>query len=257
MSRVEVIGRATLHLGDCLEVMPTLAPVDHIISDPPYEAITHAALDGSNTARRSDGRAASPAVDFEPVDAIRDQIVSMGDKCEGWFLVFCTPEGVWKWAQAINASPMKYKRACVWVKPDSMPQLNGQGPGAGAENFVAAWAGRGHAKWNAGGKRGVYTHCVNGPDRNGEHPTEKPVSLMAEIITDFTNAGQTILDPFMGSGTTGIAAIQLGREFIGIEKDPRYFDLACKRIAAAQSGAAGFKRQYRDERQVDFLAGAA
>ena len=217
---------------------------DHIITDPPYEAITHKALDGSNTARRNDGRPASPAVDFEPIDAIRERVVAMGKNCAGWFIAFCTPEGVWPWAQAINASPMKYKRACVWVKPDFMPQLNGQGPGAGAENFVCAWAGESHARWNAGGKRGVYTHCVNGPERHGEHPTEKPRRLMAEIIADFTRPPETILDPFMGSGTTGVAAVQMGRKFIGIEREPKYFDIACKRIEDAQ-------------RQGDFFTEAA
>jgi hypothetical protein len=234
VTRVETIGRATLYLGDALEIVPALSSVDHLITDPPYEAITHKALDGKNTARRNDRRPASPAVDFEPIDAIRERVVAMGDRCDGWFIAFCTPEGVWPWAQAINASPMKYKRACVWVKPDSMPQLNGQGPAAGAENFVSAWAGEGRSNWNAGGKRGVYTHCVNGPERHGEHPTEKPRRLMAEIIADFTMQGQTILDPFMGSGTTGVAAVQLDRQFIGIERDERYFDIACHRIEQAQ-----------------------
>ncbi len=234
MSRVETIGSATLMLGNCLDIMPTLGAVDHIVCDPPYEAITHKALDGKNTARRNDGRPASPAVDFDPIDAIREQVVAMGAQCEGWFIAFCTPEGVWPWAQAINASPMKYKRACVWIKPDSMPQLNGQGPGAGSENFVAAWAGTGHAKWNAGGKRGVYTHLVNNPERTGLHPTEKPRRLMSEIIADFTNPGQLILDPFMGSGTTGVAAVMAGRKFIGIEQNETYFELACKRLTDAQ-----------------------
>lgn len=129
---------------------------------------------------------------------------------------------------------MKYKRACAWVKPDSTPQLNGQGPAQGYECFVCAWAGTGHAKWNAGGKRGVYTHCVNGPERDGRHPTEKPRRLMAELVADFTLPEQTILDPFMGSGTTGIAAVQAGRNFIGVEMNPDYFDIACERIERAQ-----------------------
>jgi hypothetical protein len=235
MSRVEHIGRATLMLGDCLSIMPTLGKVSHIICDPPYEAITHRALDGSNTARRNDGRPASPAVEFAPVDGIRGQIVSAAEAaCEGWFIAFCTPEGVAKWADEINESGLKYKRACHWIKPDSMPQLNGQGPAQGAENFVCAWTGSGHSSWNAGGKRGVYTHCVNGPERDGRHPTEKPRRLMAEIIADFTKPEQTILDPFMGSGTTGVAAVQLGRNFIGIEQSPEYFEIACERIDKAQ-----------------------
>lgn len=158
----------------------------------------------------------------------------MGSLSDGWFIAFCTPEGVARWADVINEGPMKYKRACVWVKPDSTPQFNGQGPASGAENFVCAWAGSGHARWNAGGKRGVYTHCVNNPERHGEHPTEKPRRLMSEIVADFTNVGDVILDPFAGSGTTGVAATTAGRGFIGIEQNPEYFAIMVARIEDAQ-----------------------
>ena len=80
---------------------------------------------------------------------------------------------------------------------------------------------------------------------------------MEEILLDFTNEGDVVLDPFMGSGTTGVAAVRLGRRFIGIEKDPRYFAIAKARIEAAQSGAKGFKRQANDERQTDIFGDAA
>ncbi|MEO1169944.1 MAG: site-specific DNA-methyltransferase [Pseudomonadota bacterium] len=227
------IGRARLACGDCLELV--LPPVDHAIFDPPYEASLHASKNSLRGPVRADTGPDLRGLDFAPIDEIRDHVVEkFGALTAGWFIAFCTSEGVWPWAQAINASPIKYKRACVWVKPDSTPQLNGQGPAQGAEHFVCAWAGKGHAKWNAGGKRGVYTHCVNGPERHGEHPTEKPRKLMAEILADFTNPGDTILDPFLGSGTTGVAAVQMGRDFIGIEKEPKYFDIACQRIEDAQ-----------------------
>lgn len=257
MNAPVIIGNATLYQGNCLDIMPTLGMVDHIICDPPYESSLHAnAKTFSNL--RKDGKGELKPIDFDAIDDIRAPFVAASSGiCQGWFIAFCTVEGVWQWAEHINASPMKYKRACVWVKPDSTPQLNGQGPAQGAENFVCAWAGTGHAKWNAGGKRGVYTHLVNNPERTGLHPTEKPVSLMAELLADFTNAGQTILDPFMGSGTTGVAAVRFGRKFIGIEQNQEYFDLACKRLAAAQSGAKGFTRQTRDERQSDLLGEAA
>ncbi len=228
------IGRATLYCGDCLEL--ELPRVDHIITDPPYEARLHAAKSHEADLRK-DGGPALMAINFECIDPIRDRVVSFGGKCDGWFIAFCTPEGVGRWADSINASPMKYKRACAWVKPDSTPQFNGQCPAMGVEMFVAAWAGTGHSKWNAGGKRGVYTHCVNGPERDGRHPTEKPRKLMAELVADFTMLGQTILDPFMGSGTTGIAAVQAGRNFIGVEMNPEYFEIACERLDKAQRQA--------------------
>lgn len=229
-----VIGNATLYCGDCLEVMQSLEPVDHIISDPPYEASLHAAAAHTSNLRK-DGGPELKAIDFDSIDAIRDDYVRLsGPLCGGWFIAFCTVEGARPWADAINASPMKYKRSCIWIKPDSTPQLNGQGPAVGGEIFVCAWAGEGHARWNAGGKRGVYTHLVNNPERSGKHPTEKPRRLMSEIIGDFTKSGDLILDPFMGSGTTGVAAMREGRRFIGIEMNPAYFDIACKRIEDAQ-----------------------
>jgi len=230
-----IIGNATLYLGDCLQVMKSLGKVDHIICDPPYEASLHASKNSLRGRIRLDGGPDLQGLDFDAIDAIRAPFVEASSAiCEGWFIAFCTVEGTWPWAQEINASPMKYKRACIWVKPDSTPQLNGQGPAQGAECFVCAWAGSGYAKWNAGGKRGVYRHLVNNPERHGAHRTEKPRRLMAEILGDFTNEGQTILDPFMGSGTTGVAAVQMGRKFIGIEREQKYFDIACKRIEDAQ-----------------------
>jgi hypothetical protein len=234
VSRVEHIGAATLYLGNSLEIMPMLGKVKHVISDPPYEATLHAAKSHLSKLRKDSGPELKE-INFDAVDDIRGDIVRLGaDLCEGWFIAFCTVEGVAKWADCVNASRIKYKRACIWIKPDSTPQLNGQGPAQGAECFVVGWAGTGHAKWNAGGKRGVYTHCVNNAERTGLHPTEKPRRLMAEIIADFTNPGETILDPFMGSGTTGVAAVMLGRPFIGIEQNETYFELACKRLTDAQ-----------------------
>jgi site-specific DNA-methyltransferase (adenine-specific) len=234
--REERIGRATLYQADSLAL--DLPRVDHLITDPPYEALTQAAI---GTVPKGNLKGASKRLGrkliFDPIDAIRVQVAEMGVLSRGWFIAFCTPEGVARWADTINAGSMKYKRACVWVKPDSTPQFNGQGPASGAEMFVCAWAGSGHAQWNGGGKRGVYTHCVNNPERHGEHPTEKPRRLMAEILADFTNPEQTILDPFMGSGTTGVAAVQMGRNFIGIERDERYFEIACERIDKAQRQA--------------------
>lgn len=253
--RKETIGDCTLYLGDCLEVMPSLDPVNHIVSDPPYEAFMHNAKASANRRIRTDGRVEIKALDFSSIDHIRGDVVGQSSSiCKGWFIVFCTPEGIGKWAEAINASSMKYKRACTWVKPDSTPQLNGQGPAMGAENFVCAWAGDGYARWNAGGKRGVYTHLTNAKDRDGRHPTEKPRTLMLEIVQDFTNPGQSILDPFMGSGTTGIACLQSGRKFIGIERDDHFFEVALERIRKADRQPDMFvTRQERAPKQEAFI----
>ncbi len=256
--RCEVIGDATLYMGDCREVLPTLGAVDHVICDPPYEEIMHAAKGSAARRIRTDGRDEIKALDFQSIDSIRDEVARLiAEVCEGWALIFCAPEGVGRWADAINATPAKYKRACVWIKPDSTPQLNGQGPAMGAENFVAAWCGQGYATWNRGGKRGVYTHLTNPPDREGSHPTEKPLRLMTDLITDFTKPGQLICDPFMGSGTTGVACLMHGRRFIGIEQSEKWFDLACRRIEQANRQPRLFAEPAAKPQQLTMLDGAA
>lgn len=230
----ERIGDCRLILGDCLEVMPLLGPVDHIFSDPPYEDSLHAAKNKLRGRLRRDSGPELKGLRFSGIDGIRGDVVRSSAKiCNGWFIAFCTVEGVWKWADEINTSSMKYKRACAWVKPDCTPQLNGQGPAQGFECFVSAWCGAGKATWNAGGKRGVYKHTVNPPDRDGGHPTEKPWRLFAELLSDFTKQDDLILDNFMGSGTTLVACAKLGRKGIGIELDPDYFQIACDRVQKA------------------------
>lgn len=229
--REEIIGDCRLILGDSLDILPTISSVDHIIADPPYEAIMHASINGFKDLRTDGVNSTARSLGFDCIDAIRQDICNLYKQvCNGWVINFCTSEGVALWRDAIESSGIKYKRACVWVKPDAAPQFNGQGPALGHEMIVTAWAGKGHSRWNGRGKRGVFSHLVNPTDREGTHPTEKPVRLMKELVCLFTNPGELILDPFLGSGTTGIATLQTGRKFIGIEKDASFFELACRRI---------------------------
>ncbi len=228
--REEVFGNARLIHGDSLEMLPTLA-VDHVISDPPYEDELH---QGAKEQRitRADGREMYGDLGFGGISGSRAEVSRLAvEASAGWVILFALAEGVRAWRDDLQAAGAKWDTTCFWIKPDASPRFNGQGPARGAECFVTCWAGRGHRRWNAGGKRGVYTHCVNA-GRQGDHPTEKPVPLMAEILADFTLPREVICDPFMGSGTTGVAALRLGRSFIGIEKDPRWFDLACRRLEA-------------------------
>ena len=254
--RKEIIGDCTLYLGDCLEVMPELGPVSHVITDPPYEDEIH---DSIGNVRRKDGVKMIETLGFKSVNAIRDDIASQSViLSDGWFIAFCIAEGTKPWEQSIKAAGGKYDTTIAWIKPDSMPRMNGQGPARGFECAVTAWCGVGYRKWNAGGKRGIYTHNVNPPQRriNGGHPTEKPVSLMSEIIKDFTQHGQTILDPFMGSGTTGVACVKLGRKFIGIEISEDYFNIAVKRITDAYRQGDLFiekDRKQTVQEQMQFL----
>lgn len=228
MSRVEHLSEdVTLFLGDCLEILPGLS-VEHVISDPPYEDELHKAM---GRIKRNDGQEMIQTLGFEGVNAARPDIAAACVKASsGWVILFTLAEGVRAWRDDLQAAEAKWDTTCFWVKPDSSPRFNGQGPARAAECFVTCWAGTGYRRWNGGGKRGLYTHCVN-TGRQGEHPTEKPVPLMVEIVSDFTQPGDTICDPFMGSGTTGVACVRTGRGFVGIERDPKWFDLSCRRIA--------------------------
>ncbi|KZL02287.1 MULTISPECIES: site-specific DNA-methyltransferase [unclassified Pseudovibrio] len=231
--RVEDFGLAKLYLGDCRDVMPDLPRVHHVIGDPPYEQHMHNTKKGSRVLRKDGGRELD-GLDFAAIDEIREEVAVLAcQKSQGWVVFFCTPEGVAPWRDVLEAAGANYKRACVWVKPDAAPQFNGRCPAMGAEMIVVVWAGEGGSRWNGGGKRGVWTCNTNSKSREGTHPTEKPLKLMTDLVRDFTNKGEVILDPFMGSGSTGIAALREERQFIGIEKSPKYFDLACRRIEKA------------------------
>lgn len=227
--REEIIGNARLILGDCREVLPTLGRVSHILSDPPFEKEAHTAMSRTQASIRTGDK---DELDFDAIDEATRSFVAQwaADNCDGWSLWFCQIEAVSAWRDVTEAAGSKYKRACIWVKPDSSPQFNGQGPAQGYESIVASWNGTGHSVWNAGGKRGVYTHLVNNAERHGVHKTEKPRRLMSELVADFTKPDDIVLDCFMGSGTTGVACSTANRRFVGIELNPRYFDIACHRI---------------------------
>lgn len=223
-----------LYCGDMRDVLPALGKVGHVICDPPYEEELHAAF-GSIRQIRTDGkhRSRHSDLDFESVNDDRGDFAKLlVDAADGWLLVFTLAEGIRAWRDDIQAASGKWHGSLFWVKPDAAPRFNGQGPARGAECAALAWCGKGYRSWNSGGKRGVYTHCVN-VGRQGEHPTEKPIPLMSELVLDFTKPGELICDPFCGSGATGVAAVKAGRRFIGVDQSEKWFDLSRRRIEAA------------------------
>ncbi len=235
MARIETLAEGiTLHLGNCLDALPSLGRVDHVMADAPYEKEAHKT--GRKT-RASVKLGINVDLDFEAItEEMRTSVSRLTVKmCDGWAIFFCQAEAVTPWRDAIEEAGGKYKRTMIWVKPDSTPQLNGQMPAPGYESMPLAWCGVGHSHWNGGGRRGVFTHLTNQQDREGTHPTEKPIPLMVELVRLFSQPGQLICDPFMGSGTTGVACVKTGRRFVGIEMDERYFDLSCRRIEKALS----------------------
>jgi site-specific DNA-methyltransferase (adenine-specific) len=239
--RVETIGDATLILGDCLEILQEHAAVQAVITDPPYEADAHTmqrrVLGKGITRSRDLGNQPLPFAPLTPEQ--RDGLARWSATyCMGWFLAFCQTEAVGTWRAAVEAAGAKWRRAGIWVKPDGSPQLTGDRPGQGHEAIAIAWCGKGRSEWNGGGKHGVFTFCKhdNGTGHGGapkEHPTQKPIALMEHLVSLFTNPGDMVCDPFMGSGSTGVACVNQGRRFSGIEVNEEYFEIACSRIRAA------------------------
>jgi len=217
--REEIIGNARLILGDCREVLPTLGKVDAVITDPPY-GIGESSKNHKSRNRVKGGKAiispdygCSDWDDSPPESDLIEACIGAGKFAVLWGGNYFTvpPNGKW----------------LVWDKINS-------GDFADCE---LAWT-------NLPGAVRMVKHMWNGMLRDGEekgqqrvHPTQKPVAVMAWCIEQ-AGKPQTILDPFMGSGTTGVAAVRMGRQFIGIEREPKYFDIACRRIEDAQRQAS-------------------
>ena len=201
--RVERIGEATLYLGDCREIAPTLARPAAVISDPPYGVL----LEGSASTRRQGKNLNKGAMAWDrPVDETSaTEMIACADIVALWggcHMPLPPTFGYLVWDKQIDGLNFGEAEFC-WTNTRMAPRI-----------FRLRAVG------------------IDGGDRC--HPTQKPVALMRWTIKQAKiPAGGTILDPYMGSGTTGVAAVQMGHPFIGIEIEPRYFDVACRRIEAA------------------------
>lgn len=145
--------------------------------------------------------------------------------CNGWWVA--TME--WQHIADLERTPpdgWRFIRFGIWTKPNGAPQFTGDRPGTGWEGIGIFHCGDGAMSWNGGGRHGVW----NTPKISGDHPTQKPITLIREWVDLFSNPGDTILDPFMGSGTTLRAAKDLGRKAIGIEISEEYCEIAVRRL---------------------------
>lgn len=243
--REERIGDCRLLLGDCLGILPTLGPVDAVVTDPPYgQAATHAKHLSSITLRN--GEPAGQALGFEGITG--DTLVSMAtDWCaraRRWVVFTCE----WKDAHRLDEAGLLI-RLGIWRKPDGAPQFTGDRPGTGWE-AVAICHRPGRKKWNGGGRHAVWTI----PKGIGDgHPTQKPVPFASALLSDFTDPGETVMEPFMGSGTTLVACAKMGRAGIGIEIDPGYLDIACRRVEEAYRQPDMFVERPAAPKQEAFL----
>jgi len=230
--RKEIIGDATLYLGDCLEVMPALGKVDAVVTDPPFGVGNFVQTTGRLMGRGVNvgkpvkwNDAAPPPEFFEMLRGMSDHRIIWG---ANFFNCFEDRGG-----------------AIVWDKCQSMPNFS-KADIASCTHFQKTEIIR--IPWT----NFSVTHKAE-----TDHPCERPVELYRWCIEYLPAPVNTVLDPFLGSGSCGVAAVQMGRKFIGIEREPKYFDIACKRIEEAYQQPSLFPAEKpKPAKNLDFFDGA-
>lgn len=219
MSRIEVIGNATLYLGDCREILPGLPKVDAVVTDPPYGIAYQHSGGGAGTPGRRDRPSHRNALrpiagDSEPFDPAH--------------LINLAPRVLIFGADHFRSRLPDGGTLIAWDKHC------GRGPNDSFADAEFAWV-------NIKVKRNVIRYlwkgvaCEKAGEEGGKryHPTTKPQGVMHACL-DMMQGARSILDPYMGSGSTGVAAVSRGLSFIGCEIDPEHFETACRRIEDAQ-----------------------
>ena len=198
--RKEIIGDCTLYLGDCREVLPTLGKVDAVVTDPPY-GIGAAKKGAHSSIRDNPAWAEAEWDDGRPPSSIFAMLLKAREVA------------IWGGNYFADLFPAS-SGWLAWIKPQAES-------GFSLADMELCWTSKGFA---------ARTKTLMRRDGN-LHPTQKPVSVMLWTLSFIESAH--VVDPFMGSGTTGVACVNLGRSFIGIEREPTYFDIACRRIEEA------------------------
>lgn len=238
--RVEQIGDCTLYLGDCRDILPTLGRVDAVVTDPPYgvglEAKRHKWFrsEGTGYASFDDtpeniSNSVVPAIEMA-IAIASAVVITPGTEC-----------------------------AFLYPRPDDIGTIyNSAGTGSGKWGFkcstpVLYYGKCPYLATGKGRKANSWQQPPADYSEKNDHPCPKPVGMMSWLVSRASLPGATVLDCFMGSGTTGVACVNLGRSFIGIEREPSYFDIACRRIAEAYKQPRLFDEPPERPKQTAFL----
>jgi DNA modification methylase len=250
-----------VYTADCREVfaLPDLE-FDHLITDPPYSRRVHsramafarnAPLDNGKGKRFACSYARRVDFGFEHLSPeLRWATARIATRAKRWSLAFSDTESSHLWRRAFEAVGLEYTRTLFWDKLGSTPQFTGDRPAVAYEAMTLAEPRsesmtlvhpKGRRRWNGGGKRGVYSVPISanraGHRDERRHPTKKPLDLMMALVEDLTEPGETIFDPFCGEGTTGVAALRLGRRFIGVDGNPKWAEMTADHLRADETGS--------------------
>lgn len=232
--RVEVIGDARLHLGDCREV--ELAIADGVFTDPPYRLTSGGKGKAGEGIMRGwltdyDNKGAPVTCDIEWPEVMALIARQLADPADAY--VFANDKNIREALNAAHDAGLRFHNMLVWDKVAAIPNRWYM---KNCEFVAYLYKGNARTILDPSCKQLMRVAQVD----ESAHPTEKPVGLMRCYIENSTAPGELVLDPFMGTGTTGVAALRSGRRFEGVEVEPRWFDVACRRIEAATRQAELF-----------------
>lgn len=240
MSNIVKIGDATLYHGDCLEILPTLDKVDAVVTSPPYNQIDPKNMRPSGMTKDR-GAGLGWIEKFQEHGYADDKDESEYQEWLATIIAACKEScigTVWvnhktRYRDGIAIHPLSFLpfplySEVVWDRGGSLT-LNANRYAPSHEYFFGFWK---PVTWDASGNKRMSVWRISKEGQDG-HVCAYPVKLVSPLIMDSTPADGVVLDPFMGSGTTGVACANLGRKFIGIEIERKYFDIACERIEAA------------------------
>lgn len=234
--REEIIGDARLILGDCRDVLPMLPPSKVLISDPPYLVTSGGFGDlqggfGGWIKDSYDNKGAIVSCDLDWCDWLG--LIPAALTTDAHAYIFSNDRNLGIARAAAEAAGLKFHRLLIWDKRAALPNRWYQQT---CEFVLFMRQGKAFMINDPSSKS---LQSIFQRDES-DHPTEKPVSLCQLYVENSTAPGDTVLDPFMGSGTTGVAALRAGRKFVGIELTQQWFDVACRRIEAANDAPTLF-----------------